>query len=144
MVQFDIALTAQKSKKWDIVTLVEKYREGISQQSIIATADTGLFLKSLTGIHVGLLSSGSEGGYMEMARLVRNDNLRMVIFLHDPKLNLDDLGVMELLQACSIHNIPFANNMTTAEFILHRFLEKEMATYCRCPEIRPSRDFIEV
>jgi methylglyoxal synthase len=143
MAMFDIGLTAQKSKKWELANLIEKYRDGICQHSIAATSDTGLLINSLTGIRVGLLSAGSEGGHVQMARLVSNNNLRMVIFLHDSKLSLDDYGVILLLQACCEYNIPFANNITTAEFILHRFLEKEMATYWRCPEIR-YRDFVEV
>jgi|GEM_PF-2538705 len=137
MVTFDIALTAEKSKKWELIRLIEKYREGIRQYSVVATLDTGLLISSLTGICVGLLSGGTDGGYYQMAKLVRNDKLKIVIFLHNSELNLADGGIIALLQACSIHNIPFANNVATAEFILHRFLEKEMATYWRCPEIRP-------
>ena len=139
---FDIAFTAQNSKIWDLVNLVLKYRDGIAEHSVISTLDIGPVIKGMTGIDVGLLPCGSEGGYLQLARLVNTRNLRMVIFLHDPLLCLDDPGLMEFLGSCNVQNIPFANNLITAEFILYRFLEKEMATYWRCPEARPEHQLV--
>jgi methylglyoxal synthase len=144
MLKFDIAFTAQNSKKLDLVDLVEKYRDGISQYSIVATMDTGLFIRRMTGLDMGLIECGSKGGYLQIAKLITQNKLKMVVFLHDPSLNLNEVGVRELLLACNIHNIPFANNVATAEFILHRFLEKEMATQWRCPEILPNHNLISV
>ena len=141
---YDIALTAQSSKIRDMVILVQKYRDGIAKQSVVATLDTGLAIRSMTGIDMRVLPSGFEGGYLQLARLVSAGSLRMVIFLHDPLLRLDDPGITEFLRSCNVQNIPFANNLTTAEFILHRFLEKEMATTWRCPDARPDRNLIYV
>jgi len=130
---YDIALTAESSRIRDLVTLVEKYREGIARHSVVATLDTGLVIKSMTGIGLKLIPSGLDGGYQQLAWLINTGNLKMVVFLHDPQLALSNPGVMELLRSCNMQNIPFANNMTTAEFILYRFLEKEMATYWQGP-----------
>lgn len=141
---FDIALTAQNSKIRDLVFLVQKYRDGIANNSVIATLETGLVIKNMTGIALNLLPCGIDGGYLQLARLVNTGNLRMVIFLHDPLLCLDDPGIIDFLRACNAQDIPFANNMTTAEFILHRFLEKEMAVSWRCPEAQPERNLILV
>ena len=139
---FDMALTAQNSKIWDLVTLVQKYRDGIANHSVVTTFDSGPVIKSMTGIDLDLLPCGSEGGYLQLGKLVNSGNLRMVIFLHEPLLRLDDPGILDLLRSCNVQNIPFANNMTTAEFILHRFLEKEMAASWRCPEARPEHSLI--
>ena len=139
---FDIALAAQDAKIWDLVNLVQKYRDGIAKHSLVATLDTWAVIRSFTGIDVDLLPCGSEGGYLQLAGLVIGGKLRMVIFLHDPRLCLKDPGIMEFLRSCNLQNIPFANNVTTAEFILHRFLEKEMAILWRCPESRFERNFI--
>jgi len=139
---FDMALTAQNYKIRDLVTLVQKYRDGIANHSVISTIDSGPVIKNMTGIDLDLLPRGCEGGYLRLARLVNSGNLRMVIFLHEPLLRLDDPGILDLLRSCNIQNIPFANNMTTAEFILHRFLEKEMAASWRCPDTRPEKSLI--
>jgi methylglyoxal synthase len=141
---YDLALIAQNSKIWDLVNLVQKYQDGIAKHSVVATLETGPIVKSMTGIDMHTLSFGPEGGYLQLAKLVNTGNLRMVIFLHDPRLCLDDPGIMELLRSCHVQNIPFANNLTTAEFILFRFLEKEMATYWRCPEARPEYNYTYV
>ncbi len=139
---YDMALTAQNTKIRDMVALVQKYRNGIAKHSVVATLETGLVIKNMTGIALNLLPCGIDGGYLQLDRLVNSGDLRMVIFLHDPTLCLDDPGIIDLLRSCNLQNIPFANNMTTAEFILHRFLEKEMATCWRCPEARPERNLI--
>ena len=139
---FDMALTAQNSKIRDLVTLVQKYRDGIANHSVVSTIDSGLVIKNMTGIDLDLLPRGSEGGYLRLAGLVNSGNLRMVIFLHEPMLRLDDPGILDLLRSCNVQNIPFANNMTTAEFILHRFLEKEMAASWRCPDTRAEKSLI--
>ena len=141
---YDIALTAQNSRIRDMVALVEKYRDGITKHSVVATLDTGLVIKSVTGIDLKVLPSGLEGGYLQLAGLVNTGNVRMVVFLHDPLLNLDNPGVIELLRSCNMQNIPFANNMTTAEFIMYRFLEKEMATYWQGPEARPGLNHLSL
>jgi len=142
MLKFDIALSAQDSRKWDLVNLIKKYRDGITQYSTVATMDTGQFIRQMTGLQRGLVESGARGGYEQIANFVTQDVLKLVIFLHDPSLNLNDVGIIKLLSACNIHNIPFANNIATAEFILHRFFEKEMAIRLRCPEILNDRNLI--
>jgi methylglyoxal synthase len=139
---YDIALAAQDSRIPDLVNLVKKYRDGICRFSLVSTLEAGALIKRLTAIDVTLLARGFEGGYSQLARLVKTGNVRMVIFLHDPQLELSDLGIMDLLKSCNMRDIPFANNMTTAEFILHRFLEKEMATCWRCPDIRMEHNLI--
>ena len=138
---YDIALTAQETRIRDVVSLVEKYREGIVRHSIVATLATGLAVKSVTGIDLKLLTTGPEGGYRQIARLVDEGSVRLVVFLHDASLGLDKPGVMELLRSCNVQNIPFANNTTTAEFILYRFLEKEMASYWRGPLTQPKLNY---
>lgn len=139
---YDIAFTAQTFKIRDIVALVQKYRDGIVKHSLVATLDTGLALNSAAGIDLKLLRDGDDGGYMQMADLVENGKIRMVIFLHDPKLGLDNPGIMKLLRACNRQDIPFANNMTTAEFIIYRFLEREMSHYWQGPALRLGRSYV--
>jgi methylglyoxal synthase len=131
---YDVALAAQESRVHDLVNLIKKYRDGICRFSLVSTLDAGVMIKRMTATDVSLLPRGFQGGYSQLARLVQSGNVRMVIFLHDPQLELNGPGIMELLRSCNTRDIPFANNMTTAEFILHRFLEKEMATCWRCPD----------
>jgi len=135
MKKYDLAITANDFKKADVIKLVEKYREGIAQLSIVATMNTGLMIKHTTGIPVNLVENGATGGYLQLARLVADCDVSMIVFLQDPlSINLNELGIRLLLQACSVNNIPLASNLITAEFVLHRYLETKMATMWRCPE----------
>jgi methylglyoxal synthase len=83
---------------------------------------------------VGLLKESASGGYLHIAHLIANHDIKIVICLCDPcMINIDDSGMGVLLQACTVHNVPLANNIATAEFILERYLEKQMATRYRTP-----------
>ena len=135
MAKFDLAITAHDSKKEEVGRLIEKYRQGMTKLSIVATMNTSLAIKQITGLDTYRLGNGAIGGYLQMAKLVAEHDVKMVVFLQDPlSINLDELGIRLLLQACSINNVPLASNFITAEFILHRYLEKEMAVMWRCPE----------
>ena len=133
MEKFDLAITADVSKRIELISLVNKYQSGFAQLSIVATQNTGLVIKELTGLPVHILDNGPNGGYLQMGKLVADDDAKMVVFLQDiATLNVDELGMRLLLSACSMRNVPFANNFKTAEFILHRYLEIKMASIWRC------------
>jgi len=135
MKKYDLAITAHDLKKADVIKLVEKYRDGIDQLSIVATMNTGLMIRHLTGLSVDLVENGATGGYLQLARLVADCDINMIVFLQDPiSISLNESGIRLLLQACSVNNIPLASNLITAEFVLHRYLETKMATMWRCPE----------
>jgi methylglyoxal synthase len=133
MDKFDLAITADVSKRMELINLVNKYQSGFNQLSIVATKNSGIVITELTGLTVHILDNGPNGGYLQMGKLVADNDVRMVIFLQDAAaINVDELGIRLLLSACSVRNVPFANNLKTAEFILHRYLEIKMASIWRC------------
>jgi methylglyoxal synthase len=135
MNEFDIAITAHDSKKKELLILIEKYLEGLKELSLVATEDTGIMIRQATGLKVHLLRNGYSGGYLDMGKLVANGQVPMVFFLQDPlMIGMDDLGIRLLLTACSVNNIPFASNLITADFILHRHLETTAMTRQRYVE----------
>jgi methylglyoxal synthase len=135
MKRYDLAITAHDLKKSDARQLIETYRDGIARLSIVATMNTGLMIRHMTGLPVDLIENGATGGYLQLARLVAENEARMVVSLQDPlSISLDEIGIRLLLQACTVNNIPLASNLITAEFVLHRYLETKMAAVWRCPE----------
>lgn len=134
MDRYDIAITADSGKEREVVDLVSKYRDGLAELSIVATMETALIIRRDTGLQVGLLKESSDGGYFHIAQLVAHNDVKMVICLFNPgSINLDYPGMRMMLQLCTLHDIPMANNVATAEFIIERFLERQMATRYRCP-----------
>jgi methylglyoxal synthase len=135
MKDFDIAITAHDSKKKELLILIEKYLDGLKELSLVATEDTGIMIRQATGLKVHLLRNGYSGGYLDMGKLVANGQVPIVFFLQDPlMIGMDDLGIRLLLTACSVNNIPFASNLITADFIMHRHLETTAMTRQRYPE----------
>ena len=129
MKEFDIAITAHDSKKKELLILIEKYFDGLKEFSLVATEDTGTIIRQATGLSVYQVRNGYSGGYLDMGKLVANGQVPIVFFLQDPlMIGMDDLGIRLLLTACSVNNIPFASNLITADFILHRHLETTAIT----------------
>ena len=136
MYKYDIIFSAHDSKKMELAEIIRKYRQGLSAFSVAATASTAQYIRQTTLLSVGLLNDGASGGYLQIAKLVEKEDVRMVVFLFDPaSMHLDELGVKILLKSCAVSNIPLANNKTTAEFILERFFEKQLVIQSRYPEM---------
>jgi len=134
MHKYDIAITAQSSKSKDLVNLIRKYYYDLAELSIVATMDAAPIIQQNTGLHVGLLEESNLGGYLHIAQLIANHDIKLVIFLCDLSLIKIEDSVGAMLRACTIYDVPLANNIATAEFILERYLEKKMATRYRIPE----------
>jgi len=134
MNKYDIAITAHGSKSEDLVNLIRKYRNDLAELSIVATPDTASVIQRNTGLPVGLLKESISGGYLHIAQLIANHDIKMVIFLCDFSLINVDESIGAMLQACTLYDVPLANNIATAEFILERYLEKQMAIKYRTPE----------
>ncbi len=133
--EFELAVTAHDLKKDELIRLMDKYFGGLAGLSIVATKNTGLLIRERTGLPVQLIEDGSNGGYLQMGKLVAQGKVEMVLFLQHPlTMDFDEVGIRLLLTACTVKNIPLASNLKTADFILHRYLDMKLATMWRCPE----------
>jgi methylglyoxal synthase len=136
MKKYDVIFSADAAKKGDLIQIIRKYRFGLSALQLAATESTALYTKLFTGLRVNSLADGLTGGYLQIAQYVENHKSEMVIFLFDPSsLHLDEPGVQTLLKSCFIYNVPLANNRATAEFILERYLEKQLVVQSRFGEL---------
>jgi methylglyoxal synthase len=100
----------------------------------VCTQNTGIVIEAVTGLDVSLVQNGKDGGYLELEKLIKSDEIKLVIFLHDPlTMQLNEPGFSLLLTSCTLHNVPLASNISTADFIIHRYLEMKMASVWRCP-----------
>jgi methylglyoxal synthase len=133
--EFNLAITAHDLKKDELIRLMDKYFGGLAGLSIIATKNTGQLIRERTGLPVRLVEDGSNGGYLQLGKMVAQGKVGMVFFLQHPlTMDFNELGIRLLLTACTIQNIPLASNLKTADFILHRFLDMKLAAMWRCPD----------
>jgi len=119
-----LALTANNTKKDDIVQLLKAHREELAEIDLIATQGTGRYIRERTGLPVTLLSSGQLGGEQQIGGLIANGEINAVIFLRDPlSTNSNESKGNALVRVCDVYDIPIATNLMTAEAVLHLLAE---------------------
>ena len=76
-----------------------------------------------SGLEVERLLSGPLGGDAQIAALVAEHKVGMVIFFRDPLgKHPHEPDVQMLMRVCDVHNVPIATNPATAELMLRGFL----------------------
>ncbi|MFA5760961.1 MAG: methylglyoxal synthase [Dehalococcoidales bacterium] len=125
MKKYTIAMVAHDAKKEDMVELVQRYQDKLSNFNLVATKTTGQLIKDSTGIPVTLLQSGPMGGDQQVGAMVAEGKLEAVIFLRDPLFaQPHEPDISALLRVCDVHDTPLATNMSTAESVLNLLFEK--------------------
>lgn len=113
-----IAFIAHDGKKAELVSFVLQNKNIIGDAKIFATGTTGKHLED-AGFHVIKLLSGPIGGDAQIASMVAQDELDLVIFFRDPlEKHPHEPDVQMLLRLCDVHNIPLATNPASAQLIL--------------------------
>lgn len=120
-----IALISHDGKKADMVSFVMKRLNFFTSENVevIATGTTGKHL-----IHAGLqkvkrMLSGPMGGDAQIASLITEKEVDMVIFFIDPlEVHPHQVDVSMLLRICNVHDIPLATNYSTASKLIESLL----------------------
>ena len=103
-----IAVIAHDGKKAEMVAFLNRHMD---------------FLKSV-GLEVERLLSGPLGGDAQIAALVAEHQIAMVIFFRDPLgKHPHEPDVQMLMRVCDVHNVPIATNPASAEMMIRGFLD---------------------
>lgn len=117
-----IALIAHDHKKVDLVSWAQFNREMLTQFDLVATAHTGRLLSEKVGLEMETVLSGGEGGDTQIAARVANKEVDAVFFFVDPLAALPhDPDIRALMRVCTVHNVPLAINLATADLIITGF-----------------------
>jgi methylglyoxal synthase len=117
-----IAVIAHDSKKADMVNFLAQRIEQLKGYSIVATGTTGSYVIK-TGLDVDPKLSGPLGGDAQIAAMVAQEELDMVIFFRDPLgKHPHEPDVQMLMRLCDVHDVPLATNPRTADLLLRGFL----------------------
>lgn len=114
-----LALIAHDNKKPEMIDFASRYKDILSQFSLIATGTTGGLIKEQVGLDVEAKHSGPVGGDIEIASHVLQGNVAAVIFFVDElTAHPHDPDIQTLLRLCNIYNVPLATNPATARLLI--------------------------
>jgi len=114
-----IALIAHDGKKAEMVSFVLRHKSDLSKCILYATGTTGQHIGD-AGFDVKRLLSGPLGGDAQIATMVANSQLDIVVFFRDPlDKHPHEPDVQMLMRLCDVHNIPLATNPAGAELLIH-------------------------
>ncbi|WKY47840.1 methylglyoxal synthase [Eubacteriaceae bacterium ES3] len=115
-----IALIAHDGKKPELLSWVKKNKEILQGHFLCGTGTTGRLIQEATGLPVEIFQSGPLGGDQQIGANIVDGKVHMMIFLWDPlEAQPHDPDIKALLRIASVYDIPVANNLATADFILN-------------------------
>lgn len=113
-----IAIIAHDGKKAEMVQFLLDNKEALKKVELVATGTTGSHVKK-AGLAVTPLLSGPLGGDAQIAAMVAEGTVNMVIFFRDPlDKHPHEPDVQMLMRLCDVHNVPLATNPATASILL--------------------------
>ena len=114
-----IACIAHDGKKPEMVRFVHKHHDILKNYNLIATGTTGTHIEQVGDLTVTKYKSGPLGGDAQIASLVVDNKVDLVVFLVDPlDVHPHQVDVSMLVRICNVHDIPLATNVATAELLL--------------------------
>lgn len=125
-----LAVIAHDGKKAEMVAFLNKHINFFNSigVEIVATGTTGKHAQA-AGLEVERLLSGPLGGDAQIASMIAEKEISMVLFFRDPLgKHPHEPDVQMLMRLCDVHNIPIATNPAAAELLVLGFMESHHKT----------------
>ena len=114
-----IALVAHDGKKKELVDWCDRNKEILKGHFLCGTGTTAKLISERTGLPVKGYCSGPLGGDLQIGAKIVEGQIDFMIFLWDPlEAQPHDPDVKALLRIAVVYDIPIANNLSTADFML--------------------------
>lgn len=121
-----IALIAHDGKKQELVKWADRNKEILKNHFLCGTGTTARLISDQTGLPVKGYNSGPLGGDQQIGSRIVEGGIDFVVFLWDPlESQPHDPDVKALLRIAVVYDIPIANNLATADFLLASSLMNE-------------------
>ncbi len=115
----NIGLIADDTRKTLMQNLCIAYKGILCKHDLYSTGVTGRMIEEATNLHVHKFLSGSLGGEQQLATMIKQNQLDMVIFLRSPEHAIYEMHPFNtVVPLCDEYSIPLATNIATAEMIL--------------------------
>ena len=114
-----IALVAHDGKKKEIVDWCDRNKDILKNHFLCGTGTTARLIAEKTGLPVKAYNSGPLGGDQQIGAKIVEGQIDLMVFLWDPlEAQPHDPDVKALLRIAVVYDIPVANNLATADFML--------------------------
>lgn len=124
--QKNIALIAHDGKKQDMIKWCQDNKEILCKHHLSGTGTTARMITDKVGLKVKGYNSGPLGGDQQIGAKIVEGGIDMVIFFSDPlAAQPHDPDVKALLRIAQVYDIPIANNIATADFLVRSSLMDE-------------------
>ncbi len=121
-----IALVAHDGKKKELLDWAKRNEPILKRHFLCGTGTTARLVSSQTGLPVKAYHSGPLGGDQQIGCRIVEGEIDFVIFLWDPlEAQPHDPDVKALLRIAVVYDIPIANTLATADFLLASSLMDE-------------------
>ena len=137
-----IALIAHDGKKKDLIRWAERNKDILARHFLCGTGTTARLVAEKTGLPVHGYNSGPLGGDQQIGCRIVEGDINFVVFLCDPlESQPHDPDIKALLRIAVVYDIPIANNLATADFLLTSALmdqpyERKVTNYHQTIESR--------
>ena len=114
-----IALVAHDGKKKEIVDWCDRNKDILKNHFLCGTGTTARLIAEKTGLPVKAYNSGPLGGDQQIGAKIVEGQIDFMVLLWDPlEAQPHDPDVKALLRIAVVYDIPVANNLATADFML--------------------------
>ena len=132
-----IALIAHDQMKASLVEWCKKNYEVLSHHFLCGTGTTAKMIAEQSGLPVKGYLSGPLGGDQQIGAKVAQGEIDIIIFFSDPlTAQPHDPDVKALLRIAQVYNIPIANNLATADYLISSPLFSSAYPYHRPDYVR--------
>ncbi|GAB2832275.1 methylglyoxal synthase [Streptomyces daliensis] len=123
-----IGLVAHDARKAELMRWVRAHRLALQYETVVATAATARGLREEVGLPaaaVRAVASGPVGGDQQIGALIAQGELAGLVFFWDPLWAAPHASdVFALLRLATLHNVPTAVNLASAEAIVAAGLDR--------------------
>ena len=115
----NIALIAHDNEKPKLIAWCKEHKAELEKHNLYGTGTTARMITDQTGLTVKGYNSGPLGGDQQVGAKIVEGQIDFMIFLWDPlEAQPHDPDVRALSRIAVLYDIPTANNLATADFML--------------------------
>jgi len=116
---YTLALIAHDGKKDDLLRFSKDHIDLLRRLRLVATATTGSLLAAQLDLQIERVSSGPQGGDLEIGAMIVRGDVQAVVFFRDPlTAHPHEPDIQAVMKVCDVHDVPLATNRASAEILL--------------------------